>query len=102
MDDELDFTQPAPALPAAASAPFKAAQSRFYDIQTAQRIFKAMGKEERFAEGQALFTKDEQASNPQRERDDSGEARSAPSAVGPKLRGRRSSSSGRARSPPTS
>ena len=62
MDDELDFTQPAPALPAAASAPFKAAQSRFYDTQTAQRIFKAMGKEERFAEGQALFTKDEQAS----------------------------------------
>jgi CRP-like cAMP-binding protein len=62
MDDELDFTQPAPAIPAAASAPFKAAQSRFYSIETAARIFKAVGKEERFAEGQQLFEKDEQVS----------------------------------------
>ena len=62
MDDELDFTAPAPAAPAgAASAPFKAAQSRFYDIKTAERIFRAMGKEERFAEGQTLFTQDDKA-----------------------------------------
>ena len=62
MDDELAFTAPAPAAPAgAASAPFKAAQSRFYDIKTAERIFRAMGKEERFAEGQTLFTQDDKA-----------------------------------------
>jgi CRP-like cAMP-binding protein len=66
MDDELDFTQPAPAAPAAAaaaSAPFKAAQSRFYDSQVAARIFKAMGKEERFTEGQILFAMDDKASS---------------------------------------
>jgi CRP/FNR family cyclic AMP-dependent transcriptional regulator len=62
MDDELDFTQPAPAIPASASAPFKAAQSRFYDVKTSERIFKALGKEERFAEGQTLFTLDQQVS----------------------------------------
>ncbi len=61
MDDELDFTQPAPAVPALASAPFKAAQSRFYDTAVAARIFKAIGKEERFTEGQTIFTQDEKA-----------------------------------------
>lgn len=59
MDDELDFTSPAPSIPAAASAPFKAAQSRFYDLKAAERIFRAMGKEERFTEGQTLFTQDD-------------------------------------------
>jgi CRP/FNR family transcriptional regulator, cyclic AMP receptor protein len=63
MDDELDFTQPAPAAPAAASAPFKAAQSRFYDASVAARIFKAQGQEERFAEGQTLFAQDEKSSS---------------------------------------
>ena len=62
MDDELDFTQPAPSVSATASAPFKAAQSRFYDKQVAAGIFKAEGKEERFANGQAIFLEDEKAS----------------------------------------
>jgi len=62
MDDELDFTQPAPGVSATASAPFKAAQSRFYDKQVAARIFKAEGKEERFAAGQVIFMEDEKAS----------------------------------------
>jgi len=61
MDDELDFTAPAPAVPAAASAPFKAAQSRFYDVKTAERIFRAIGKEERFTEGQTIFAQDDKA-----------------------------------------
>jgi len=62
MDDELDFTQPAPSISAAASAPFKAAQSRFYDKQVAARIFQAEGKEERFSAGQVIFMEDEKAS----------------------------------------
>jgi len=56
---DFDFTKPpAPQAPAA-SAPFKAAQSRFYDAAVAERLFRAAGKPERFAAGQALFTEDE-------------------------------------------
>ncbi|HUP97537.1 MAG TPA: cyclic nucleotide-binding domain-containing protein [Usitatibacter sp.] len=62
MDDELDFTQPAPSISVTASAPFKAAQSRFYDKQVAARIFQAEGKEERFAAGQVIFVEDEKTS----------------------------------------
>ena len=67
MSDDFDFTRPAPAIPAAgqpavASAPFKAAQSRFYDAAVASRIFKAEGKEERFVQGQAIFMEDDKAS----------------------------------------
>lgn len=67
MDDDFDFTRPAAAIPspgqpAVASAPFKAAQSRFYDSAVAARIFKAEGKEERFAQGQAIFLEDDKAS----------------------------------------
>ena len=67
MSDDFDFTRPAPAIPApgqpaVASAPFKAAQSRFYDAAVAARIFKSEGKEERFAEGQAIFMEDDKAS----------------------------------------
>ena len=50
MSDDFDFTRPVPAIPAAgqpavASAPFKAAQSRFYDSAVAARIFRAEGKD---------------------------------------------------------
>ena len=67
MSDDFDFTRPAPAIPAAgqaavASAPFKAAQSRFYDSAVAARIFKAEGKEERFAQNQTIFMEDDKAS----------------------------------------
>lgn len=71
MDDELDFTkplgsvpQPPPqpaAPPAAASAPFKAAQSRFYDSAVAAAVFRKAGKEERFQAGQPVFAEDEAA-----------------------------------------
>ena len=64
MSDDFDFTRPAPAIPAAgppavASAPFKAAQSRFYDSAVAARIFRAEGKEERFPQGQTIFMEDD-------------------------------------------
>jgi CRP-like cAMP-binding protein len=63
---DFDFTRPQPAFdpaaapaPAAPSAPFKAAQSRFYDAAVAEKLFRAAGKPERFAAGQALFTEEE-------------------------------------------
>ena len=59
--DDMDFTKPQPES-AAASAPFKAASSRFYDPGVAAAIFKADGREERFAAGQAIFVEDEKAS----------------------------------------
>jgi CRP-like cAMP-binding protein len=65
---DFDFTKPAqpaqPAQPAdapAASAPFKAAQSRFYDAAVADKLFRAAGKPERFAGGQTLFVEEEKA-----------------------------------------
>lgn len=52
--DDMDFTKPvADAMPA--SAPFKAANSRFYNAEAAGRVFKASGREERFADGAKLF-----------------------------------------------
>ncbi|HET9470471.1 MAG TPA: cyclic nucleotide-binding domain-containing protein [Usitatibacter sp.] len=55
---DFDFTKPpAPDAPPA-SAPFKAAQSRFYDAAMAEKLFRAAGKAERFAAGQALFTEE--------------------------------------------
>jgi CRP/FNR family cyclic AMP-dependent transcriptional regulator len=55
---DFDFTKPpAPEAPPA-SAPFKAAQSRFYDAAVAEKLFRAAGKPERFATGQALFTEE--------------------------------------------
>lgn len=59
--DDMDFTKPQPEA-AAASAPFKAASSRFYKPEVAAAIFRADGKEERFAAGQAIFVEDEKAS----------------------------------------
>jgi CRP-like cAMP-binding protein len=57
---DMDFTKPQPEL-AAASAPFKAASSRFYDASAAAKVFREAGKEERFAAGQLVFGEDEKA-----------------------------------------
>jgi len=73
--DDFDFTKPqqpeaapgpSPApepasagAGAAASAPFKPAQSRFYDRSVAEALFRASGKLESFAAGQPLFAEDE-------------------------------------------
>lgn len=66
--DDFDFTKPpatTPATPApaavAASAPFKAAASRFYDPTVAERIFCEAGREERFAAGGVVFEEDQKA-----------------------------------------
>ena len=59
--DDMDFTKPAAATPAA-SAPFKAANSRFYDSSVAAGLFRAEGKEERFEPGQAIFAEDDKGS----------------------------------------
>jgi CRP-like cAMP-binding protein len=58
--DDMDFTKPH-SEPAAASAPFKAAQSRFYDSAAAAKVFREAGKEERFGAGQGVFEEDEKA-----------------------------------------
>ena len=71
--DDFDFTKPqAPepagtpatppaAAPAATSAPFKPAQSRYYDRKVAEELFRASGKLEGFGAGQPLFVEDEKA-----------------------------------------
>ncbi len=59
--DDMDFTKPAPPTPEA-SAPFKAANSRFYDSSVAAGLFRAEGKEERFEAGQAIFAEDDKGS----------------------------------------
>jgi CRP-like cAMP-binding protein len=53
--------QPAPAPATAPSAPFKPAQSRFYDAAVAERIFRSAGKAERFAANQVLFAEQDKA-----------------------------------------
>jgi CRP-like cAMP-binding protein len=58
---DMDFTRPQPDA-AAASAPFKAASSRFYDRATAEQVFKRSGREERFDAGRVIFEEDEKAS----------------------------------------
>jgi CRP/FNR family cyclic AMP-dependent transcriptional regulator len=55
MDDDFDFTKPAETVPAAASAPFKAASSTFYNSKVAAEIFKTAGQEERFKPQQKVF-----------------------------------------------
>lgn len=61
--DDMDFTKPAAGAAAPeASAPFKAANSRFYDAGAAQEVFKSQGREERFTAAQVLFTEDEKTS----------------------------------------
>ena len=63
--EELDFTKPQPVAPppAAASAPFKAAASQFYDRAIAAKLFEASGRAERFAAGTTLFREDEKAAS---------------------------------------
>lgn len=57
--EDMDFTQPqAPVEP---SAPFKTANSQFYDYKMAGRIFEAAGRTERFTAGQVLFAEDQKA-----------------------------------------
>ncbi len=58
---DFDFTKPQPPEGATPSAPFKPAQSRFYDAKIAEKLFRAAGKTERFEAGQALFVEDEKA-----------------------------------------
>jgi CRP/FNR family cyclic AMP-dependent transcriptional regulator len=64
--DDFDFTKPQapPREPEAAapSAPFKAANSKFYKPEIAEQLFRASGKPERFTAGQVLFAEDDKAS----------------------------------------
>ncbi|HYC36852.1 MAG TPA: cyclic nucleotide-binding domain-containing protein [Usitatibacter sp.] len=57
----MDFTKPQ-AQTAAASAPFKASNSRFYKPEVAATLFKSVGREDRFTAGQKVFVEDEKAS----------------------------------------
>ncbi len=64
MQDDFDFTKPqpsGPATPAAASAPFKPAVSKFYDAAVATRLFQGSGKREQFAAGATLFVENEKS-----------------------------------------
>jgi CRP/FNR family cyclic AMP-dependent transcriptional regulator len=56
--DDMDFTKPQVEAPAA-SAPFKAANSRFYNAEVAAALFRMAGKQERFDTGQMIFSEDE-------------------------------------------
>ncbi len=58
--EDFDFTKPAPDNPAA-SAPFKAAGSRFYNSGVAAQIFKSAGKQETFAARQTIFAEADKA-----------------------------------------
>lgn len=62
MSDDFDFTRPNPTVSAAPPPAFKAAQSRFYNSGVAAQVFKASGKEEKFAAGHPVFGEDEKAS----------------------------------------
>src|SRR5687768_17833258 len=55
-ENDFDFTRPQEGK---ASAPFKAGSSRFYNSGAAEMVFRASGKEERFANGQTIFLEDE-------------------------------------------
>ena len=59
--DDMDFTKPLAEGPAA-SAPFKAANSRFYNADVAAALFRLAGKEERFDTSQIIFAEDEKTS----------------------------------------
>jgi CRP-like cAMP-binding protein len=58
MTDDMDFTKPQPDM-AAASAPFKAAGSRFYDAKIAGQVFRMAGTEEKLAAQAILFAEDQ-------------------------------------------
>lgn len=57
----MDFTKPQPEA-AAASAPFKAAQSRFYDREAAATVFREHGRQEAFPAAHSLFVEEEKVS----------------------------------------
>lgn len=63
--EDMDFTKPQAEVPPAAapqaSAPFKAAHSRFYNAEVAAQLFRAAGKEERFDAGQPVFGEDDKS-----------------------------------------
>jgi CRP/FNR family transcriptional regulator, cyclic AMP receptor protein len=59
--DDMDFTKPQVETPPP-SAPFKAANSRFYKPEVAAALFRAAGHEERFGAGQVIFAEDEKSS----------------------------------------
>jgi CRP/FNR family transcriptional regulator, cyclic AMP receptor protein len=74
MTDDFDFTKPAPGpkphkpdgfdftkAPAEASAPFKPANSQYYNPLLASKLFQASGKEERFNAGAQLFAEADKA-----------------------------------------
>jgi hypothetical protein len=74
MTDDFDFTKPAPEVkphkpdgfdftkaPAEASAPFKPANSQYYNPLVASKLFQASGKEERFNAGAQLFAEADKA-----------------------------------------
>src|SRR3954471_21287867 len=76
MTDDFDFTKPVPEAkphkpdgfdftkapaPAEASAPFKPANSQFYNPLVASKLFQASGKEERFNAGAQLFAEADKA-----------------------------------------
>src|SRR5258707_8287548 len=58
--DGFDSTRPPP--PEGSSAPFKPANSQFYNAAIAKKLFQASGKEEQFAAGQKLFEEADKAS----------------------------------------
>jgi len=58
VTDDFDFTKPQPDM-AAASAPFKASGSRFYNEKVAHQIFKLAGSPEAFKAEQIVFTEDD-------------------------------------------
>jgi len=58
LTDDFDFTKPQPDM-AAASAPFKASGSRFYNEKVAAQIFKIAGSPEQFKAEQIVFTEDD-------------------------------------------
>src|SRR5678815_581534 len=74
MTDDFDFTKPAPEAkphkpdgfdftkaPAEASAPFKPANSQYYNPLVASKLFQASGKEDRFNAGAQLFAEADKA-----------------------------------------
>ena len=74
MTDDFDFTKPAPEAkphkpdgfdftkpPPEASAPFKPANSQFYNPLVASKLFQASGKEDRFNAGAQLFAEADKA-----------------------------------------
>jgi CRP-like cAMP-binding protein len=59
--DDFDFTRPIQLDAPAAASPMKAARSRFYDAKAAGKVFREVGREERFEAGKPLFVEDEAA-----------------------------------------